>query len=99
MKEKKVFNFIRSMGIYLLTLSIPVFLVAATVQSKHYLKIEQDVAVLEKKQNKLIEENKEMVTNISLLSSSERIEKIATEQLGMRKADSSEIIRVSIKGK
>jgi cell division protein FtsL len=47
----------------------------------------------------LIESNKALVTDISVLSSSERIEKIAVEELGMRKATSDEIVRVSIKGK
>ncbi|MGP1586758.1 MAG: cell division protein FtsL [Treponemataceae bacterium] len=96
MKEK-IIKFFQRLGIYLITLSIPAFLVVATVQSRHYAKIEDDVTALEDMQTKLIEANKAYVTDISILSSSGRIEKIATEDLGMRKADTKEIIRVSIK--
>ena len=98
MKNKKN-GFAKRVGIYLLALSIPFFLVIAMVQSKQYMDIEKEVAKLEQVQKDLIESNKALVTDISVLSSSERIEKIAVEQLGMRKATSDEIVRVSIKGK
>ena len=68
-------------------------------QSRQYMNIEKEVAELEIVQKDLIEKNKALVTDISVLSSSERIEKIAVEELGMRKATSDEIVRVSIKGK
>ena len=76
-----------------------VFLGDCDVQSQQYMNIEKEVAELERVQKDLIESNKALVTDISVLSSSERIEKIAVEQLGMRKATSDEIVRVSIKGK
>ena len=98
MKNKKS-GFVKRLGIYLLALSIPFFLVIAMVQSQQYMNIEKEVAELERVQKDLIESNKALVTDISVLSSSERIEKIAVEQLGMRKATSDEIVRVSIKGK
>ncbi|MBQ1198051.1 MAG: cell division protein FtsL [Spirochaetaceae bacterium] len=98
MKNKKN-GFVKRLGIYLLALSIPFFLVFAMVQSQQYMNIEKEVAELEQVQKDLIESNKALVTDISVLSSSERIEKIAVEQLGMRKATSDEIVRVSIKGK
>ena len=98
MKNKKS-GFVKRLGIYLLALSIPFFLVFAMVQSQQYMNIEKEVAELEQVQKDLIESNKALVTDISVLSSSERIEKIAVEQLGMRKATSDEIVRVSIKGK
>ena len=41
-------------------------------------------------------ENKKLITDISLLSSSDRIEKIAEEDLGMRQAESKEIVRVGV---
>ena len=98
MKNKKT-GFVKRLGGYLLALSIPFFLVIAMVQSQQYMNIEKEVAELEQVQKDLIESNKALVTDISVLSSSERIEKIAVEQLGMRKATSDEIVRVSIKGK
>ncbi|MCR4790661.1 MAG: cell division protein FtsL [Treponemataceae bacterium] len=98
MKEKGLRIF-KTLGVYTLALVIPALLVLATVQSREYVKIESEVAALEQKQNELIESNKNFVTNISVLASSERIENYAVEELGMRKADSSEIVRVAIEGK
>lgn len=95
-KWKKI---LQRVGVYLLALSVPVFLGLAAVQSRHYSKIEREIDELEEKQTELIESNKTYVTDISVLGSSERIEKIATEELGMRKADADEIVRVSIEGK
>ena len=51
-----------------------------------------------KKQADLVEQNKKLITDISVLSSSDRIEKIATEELEMRPAESDEIVRVEMKG-
>ena len=39
-----------------------------------------------------------MITNISMLSNANRIERIAEQQLGMHKAESDEIVRVEMKG-
>jgi len=83
---------------YLLALTIPVFLVMAVMQSRHYSEIESDVVALNEKQAELIESNKTYVTDISVLASSERIERVALEELGMRKADTNEIVRISIEG-
>ena len=39
-----------------------------------------------------------LISDISLLSSTDRIEKIATEELGMHKAETSDIVRVQMAG-
>ena len=44
-----------------------------------------------------MESNKRMVTGISILANPERIEFLAVETLGMRQADSDEIVRVQVK--
>ena len=97
--KKKNNDFGKKLCIYLLALSIPCFFVIGMVQSQQYMNIEKEVAELDQVQKDLIESNKALVADISVLSSSERIEKIAVEELGMRKATSDEIVRVSIKGK
>ena len=53
---------------------------------------------MEKKQIELVEQNRKLISDISVLSSSERIEKIAEGELGMRKANTEDIVRVEIKG-
>ena len=44
----------------------------------------------------MIAANKRQISAISILSKPQRIEKIAVEELGMHKADSSQIIRISL---
>lgn len=83
--------------LFLLAISIPAMLIIQGVQSSRYEKLEKEIRELEKSQADLIEKNNQLISEISILSSSERIEKIAVEELGMRKADSSEIIRVEVK--
>ena len=57
-----------------------------------------EVVELERKQEKLIEENKRIVSEISVLTNAERIEKIAVEELGMHKAEAEDIVRVEMTG-
>ena len=60
------------------------------------MRVQSEVKALEQKQMELVEENKRLITDISLLSSGERIGKIAEEELGMHKAESEEIVRVEM---
>ena len=85
-------------GLCLIALAIPVMLGLYAFQAKKYSDLTKDVIELESKQEKLIEENKKLVGEISLLSNAERIEQIATEELGMHKAESDDIIRVEMTG-
>lgn len=81
-----------------ITLLIPGILCLYAFQAKKYTDLTKEIAELELKQEQLIEENKKLISDISLLSSPERIEKIATEELGMHKAENEDIIRVEMKG-
>ena len=80
----------------LFTLFIPLFLFAVVLQSSRYPSVERDLADYNKEQSKIIDENKKKISGISILSKPERIERIAVEELKMRKALSAEILRVSI---
>ena len=71
-------------------------MILSGIQSSKYRTLQKEVIELERKQEALIEENKKLITDISLLSSSDRIEKIAEEDLGMRQAESEEIVRVDV---
>ena len=70
-----------------------------SVYREKYADLKKEVLSLERKQAELIEQNKKLITDISVLSSSDRIETIAEEELGMRKAESEEIVRVEMKEK
>jgi cell division protein ftsL len=80
----------------LLTLGIPLFLFLGVWQSTRYAKIEKTLQDYDREQYRLIEENKRKISAISILLRNERIEKIATQTFNMRKADSSEILRVEV---
>ena len=75
------------------------------MQAKKYTDLSKEIIELEAKQEKLIEENKKLieenkklVSDISQLSSAERIERIAVEELGMHKAETEDIVRVEMTG-
>ena len=78
-------------------LLVPLLFALNAMQAARYMKVQSEVKALEQKQVQLVEENKRLITDISLLSSGERIGKIAEEELGMRKAESEEIVRVEMR--
>ena len=82
----------------LAALCIPLLLILLTVQSHNYSKLKSEVRALEEKQVELVEQNKKYISEISVLSSSNRIEQIAENELGMHKAKTEEIVRVEMKG-
>ena len=84
--------------ICLLAISIPFLLIVYGFQSKRYSELSREVNRLEKMQEELIEQNKKLVGDISLLSSSDVIEKKAVEELGMHKAETEDIVRVEMNG-
>ncbi len=95
---KKSGSFFAIVFVSLFALSIPGLLILNGLQSRKYTDLKDEILTLEKKEEKLIEENKKLITDISVLSSSQRIEEIAQNELGMRKAESDEIVRVDMKG-
>ncbi|MBO5116908.1 MAG: cell division protein FtsL [Treponema sp.] len=96
--KSKVASFFRVFGVCLLTISIPAMLILYGLQAKKYKDLTKEVVELERKQEKLIEENKRIVSEISVLTNAERIEKIAVEELGMHKAEAEDIVRVEMTG-
>ena len=77
---------------------IPLLLVAYGIQTKRYADLSREIGDLEQKQERLVEQNKKLVSDISLLSSTDRIEKIAVDELGMHKAETEDIVRVEMSG-
>lgn len=80
----------------LLTVSIPCLLVLTVRQSWVYNALDREVSAYNNEQYRLISENKRKISAISILSKPQRIEKIAVEELNMQKADSADIIRISL---
>lgn len=80
----------------MLAASIPLFLAVDGIQSRRFAQLEGEIADLERAQAELVEKNKNLITGISVLASADRIEALASGQLKMRPAESSEIIRVEM---
>ena len=95
--KKKVFR--GRLFTYGAAVLIPVLLCVNLVQTRRYKKLKDEIEFLENKQVELVEENRKRISDISVLSSSDRIEQLAENELGMHKAESSEIVRVEIKNK
>lgn len=90
--------FLSKLFMYVSAVLIPLLLVVAAFQASRYKKLEREVLALENKQVELVEENRKLISDISVLSSGDRIETLAENELGMHKAKSNEIVRVEIKG-
>lgn len=97
--KQGISSIFKTMGLFLLALSIPGLLILNAVQSKKFKEQEDSVLELEEKQFEFVEQNKKLITEIGVLSSSDRIEKVAENELGMRKAESNEIVRVEMRNK
>ena len=91
-------DFIVKFFFCLFVLAIPFVMCLYAVQARRYTALTSEIKELEKKQEKLIEENKKLVSDIAVLSSADRIEKIAVEELGMHKAETEDIVRVEMTG-
>ena len=101
MKNKtkaSVKNVFLKIAVCVFVLLIPCMLFMYGFQAKRYSKLRLEIKALEKKQEMLIEENKKIVNEISILSSADRIEKMAVEELGMHKAQADDIVRVEMTG-
>lgn len=77
-------------------LGIPLLLLIYGSRSAKTGELSREVEALERRENTLIEQNKKLVADISVLSSSARVEEIAKNELGMQKASKDEIIRVEV---
>lgn len=86
------------MFICIIVLTVPLMLCLYAVQAREFSILTNEIQELERKQEKLIEENKKLVKDIAILSSAERIEKSAVEELGMHKAEADDIVRVEMTG-
>jgi cell division protein FtsL len=83
---------------YFMVLSIPLLLGLASWQSARYGDLERELRQLEKNQQEWVENNKRLIAGISLLSSPDRIEHIARDELGMEKKQPEEVLLIHITG-
>jgi cell division protein FtsL len=84
--------------IYILSLTIPAMLALVAWQSNRYMDLERRTAALEREQEKWVESNNRLIAVIAMLSSSERIEHIAQDQLGLSKVTPEDVLQIKITG-
>ncbi|MDR2073459.1 MAG: septum formation initiator family protein [Spirochaetaceae bacterium] len=83
---------------YMTVLSVPFFWGLATWQSSRYGDLEREITKLEKTQEEWVENNKRLLAGIAFLSSPDRIEHIARDELGLTKKQPEEVLQISIDG-
>ncbi|MHC6202337.1 cell division protein FtsL [Breznakiellaceae bacterium SP9] len=88
----------RTVALYFVVISIPTFLSAVVWQSMRFGALEREIATLEAEQEEWIESNKKLIAGIAVLSSSERIEYIATHDLGLVKIRPENVLQIRIAG-
>ena len=77
----------RRILIFMMVASIPAVSFITVRQVYRYNQVDRQVKTLIRNQRDLFEQNKRMVANISILSSPERIDNLASEDLGLRKKE------------
>ncbi len=80
----------------LLIILIPALLFLSVWQSYRYDMLNRDVSKLEQAQKDVFERNKKIVMGIEFLKSPFRINKIAEEDLEMKKAQPEQIIHIEV---
>jgi cell division protein FtsB len=85
-------------GLYFLALSIPFLLGTVAHQAVRYTDLEEETRGLETAQEEWVENNKRLIAGIALLSSSDRIEYIAQDELGYVKKTPEEVLQIRIEG-
>jgi cell division protein FtsL len=88
----------RRIFLYILTLTIPLFLGFTAWQSSRYAALERELRLLTAEQEEWIESNKRLIAGIAVLSSSGRIEHIAKNELGLIKKAPEEVLQIRIEG-
>jgi len=81
----------------LMTIAIPLALFSSVWQTSRYTKLDIEVQSISKEQYDVIATNKRLISGITVLSTPERIEKLAIGDLKMRKALPGEIMRIELK--
>lgn len=95
-KKSKAVQVLITIGYIVVAALIPGLLIVNAVVTGDTDKEKSQIKEMVTKQERLVDENKKLITDISLYSSAQRIGKIAEEELGMHKAEREEVVRVEM---
>ncbi|MCR4715127.1 MAG: cell division protein FtsL [Treponemataceae bacterium] len=96
---KKTNNIKKNIWLCALALVVPLLLVVGLFQIHRFRTLKTEVDELDSRQYSIIDGNRRLVGEISLLAGSDRIEQTAVEEYGMQKAESEDIVRVRVGSK
>jgi cell division protein FtsL len=88
----------RRLFVFFVSLSIPALLALVSWQSARYLDLEEEITIIEKEQEKWLESNNRLIAAVAILSSSERIEHISRNQLGLSRVKPEDVLQIRISG-
>ena len=86
----------RRLFLYALVATIPLILGLDSWQAMRYARLESSLRALEAEQRDWLESNKKLIAGIAILGSAERIETIAKQELGLRKADPEAVLHIRV---
>mgnify|MGYP000886241092 FL=1 len=82
--------------LYVWVITIPLFFALNAWQSVRYYRLSEEVSRLERAQRDQLEQNKRLIAGIAVLSNTERISKIARDELQLQKKSPKEIMQIHI---
>lgn len=85
--------------LYFIALTIPLFLGLTAWQSARYSDLEKQTRRLEAAQEDWVESNKRLIADIAVLTSSEKVENAAVNDLGLTKIEPENVLQVWIERK
>jgi len=84
------------MLLYFFAVTLPLFLALDVWQASRYQEVKSDLARLESDQRNWLENNKRLIAGIAVLSSPDRIERIARDELGLKKKPPEDVLQIRI---
>ena len=88
----------RTITIFFAALTIPVFLWLTVWQSNRYISLKKELSRLERVQTDWLESNRRLIAGIAVLSSTERIEHIAVNDLNLRRIRPENVLQIKVEG-
>jgi cell division protein FtsL len=82
--------------LYFVVITIPLFLCLIVWQSNRYRNLEKEISRLEQTQVEWVESNKRLIADIAEYTSPERIERIAANDLELKKIRPEHLLQVRI---
>lgn len=80
----------------IIAITVPVLLFLNVWQVHRYDTITEDIVALEDQQREWLERNKRMIAGITVFRSPERIERLAQEELDLKKIENGKLMRIHI---